>query len=227
MKNNAKITISFFILSLVTLISTVFAWVALSKRSNIGGIGGNISDFTDLVVFHVKRSDDDVWHKIETKKDMEDVFWTTKPGMFYTFKINIENKSQRSFEVFSSLNGITTTYSEDNGDFDLRNVFYIKDGVVNITKKVVNITKKDHNITGPPLATTSNEPSTVHGQSLNKFRLNNLIDSRNNITLFTPIEMNPTDILEITFTLVYDGATKDTRYQDNQLNIEGIFIYGQ
>lgn len=232
MKSNLKLTIIFFLLSLITLVSSIFAWVSLSKQSNVGGIGGNISDFTDIVVFEVKRSGDPDFTLIKTIDDMHVIFGDTRPGETYTFKIIIENRSAKSFEVFSSINGVKTIYLKDennipvNPNFDLRDVFYIKEGKVNFTTKGPNdeVIETSDNISA---SLNNNDSVTEYEQVLNLYRLNNLIDQNGNISLFSPRAIEANHKLIVEFTLVYDASTKRTEYQDNQLNFEGIYLYGQ
>ena len=72
----------------------------------------------------------------------------------------------------------------------------------------------------------SSEPTIKHGQLLNYYRLNNLIDTYNNIRLFTPINVLPGNEAVITFTIVYDETTENINYSYNSLYFDSIFVTG-
>lgn len=224
-----KQAIIFLILSLVMLFSSVFAWFNLSKVSDISGIDSNIANFSNLVTFWVKRSNDEDYIEIETIHDMHSVFGDTKPGESYEFKLEIKNRtgSTRSFLV--ELKNILTVYfSEETKDYDLRDVFYILDGLVNISiydfEEEPNLIEERDSIT---VQTISEDVVFKHDQELNKYRLNNLIVSNNNVMVSNYIDVLDETKAIVTFTLVYDPTTKNILYQENMLQFDGIYIYGQ
>lgn len=224
MKNNLKLIISFFVLSLITLVSSVFAWVNISKITNLKGPGGNIGDYTDLVTFEVKRlSKPELgYEEIVDNLDMMRVFGETKPGEAYTFRIKINNNNVHAFDFFANISNIGNNYSYGgNEDFDIREVFYIDNGEIIIKDSDENeiADMQDYNALNP-------RPG--NNQQLNHYRLSNLMDEDNNsIALILPYTILPGESITIEFTLVYDPNTVDIGYQYNRLTFDGIYLYGQ
>src|SRR5690554_2424238 len=217
MKNNLKLIISFFVLSLITLVSSVFAWVNISKITNSKGPGGNIGDYTNLVTFEVQRlSRPDLgYEEIVDNLDMMRVFGETRPGEEYSFRIKIINTTVHSFDFYAELVNISNYTNEGgNPSYDIRDVFYIKDGIVSINNNDYPLTPNDQTV------------ETKFGQTLNEFRLANLIVN-NNIGLNVPYTVDAETQLALEFTLVYDASTEDIGYQNNQLRFDGIYLYGQ
>lgn len=231
MKQTKK-AVLFLLLSLITFSTTLFAWVNISKVNNTGDIPGDVSNFTDIVTFYVKRKDTEDYVEINTIRDMHTVFGDTSPGETYEFKIIIRNDTDEPRTVITEIQDIWTTYRVGKEEYDLRNVFYIEDGKVNISEYDLAdnlIERRDPFLLVPK----SNEPTVAFGQELSLYRLNNLIKFNNptndkvNILQLTPIlEVDEGVKIVVNFILVYDPTTEDISYQDNMLNFYGIFIRG-
>ena len=219
-----KNSIIFLLLSIITLVSSVFAWMNLSKSSEIGGISSNIPNFTNLIDFWVKRNNDKDFIEIKTITDMHQTFGNTLPGETYTFKLKINNKTEKEISMFAAIYGFETIFTKNYEDYDLRNVFYIENGLVNIA-----IYKEEQLIRTNDYTLEVNDESdiTIHNQLLNKYRINNLIDETGDVSLFPTQEIKPHENLIITFKLVYDANTNENKYQENILRFKGIYVYGQ
>lgn len=225
-----KNAIVFLLLSLITLSATIFAWVNISKHSETGPIGSDVTDFTNLITFYVKRSGDEDYLEITDIKEMYDVFGETRPGESYKFLFEFDNKTPSSRSIILDLRGVKTTNPLDEvvTDYDLRNVFYILDGVVDIYSKKEGELDFSFEAPSHQLIPHSNDPVTVKGQQLNLYRLNNLINPETgNLILTRVIEIEPNEVKRISFSLFYDQATEDIKYQDNMLKFLGFYIYGQ
>lgn len=223
-----KQAIIFLVLSIVMLLSATFAWMNISKVGNVGGIDSNISDFTDLITFYVKRKGEVEFTSIETIEEMEDVFGNTKPGETYEFKVEFKNTtgSKRSFVV--ELKDIITKFqSELTEDFDLKDVFYIDNGKVNVSYYDINTNELKETLEPFIINKLSNDIVIKHEQLLNDFRLNNLASSNNNLIVSQLIDVDVNTLAVVKFVLVYDEATENILYQYNELRFSGIYIYGQ
>lgn len=227
MKNNLKLTLSFFILSLVTLVSSVFAWVSLSIRANIDGPGGNIDDYTDLVVFEVSRvSRPELgWEEIKDDLDMMVVFGETRPGEEYTFKITVDNDGSNYFDFYAVIVNVGNDFSgQGNSLYDIRDVFYITSGEINV-EKYQGSTYLDGQTY--QLVPSDLQEVIKYEQTLNLYRLSNLVNNNDISLTQPPFRINPGETIVMTFTLVYDANTSDINYQHNKLTFDGIYLYGQ
>lgn len=222
-----KQAIVFLILSLVMLFSTAFAWFNLSKVGNIGSIDSNITDFTNLIDFYVRRNDAEEFIYISNIIDMHDTFGDTEPGETYEFKVEFKNHtgSDRSFIV--EIKDIITNYIGSQ-DHDLRDVFYIDEGKIFVSYHDLLTNIQIGSTTENTLDIISTDIVNKYNQDLHDYRLNNLTKSLNNNVVIAQIPQLPDDQKAVvTFTLVYDPTTKDILYQYNQLKFSGIYIYGQ
>lgn len=216
-----------FVLTIFALTSSVFAWLSLTKVNNISGINSNIPDYSNIMSFYVTRNDEEF--NIKSIAQMHEVFGDTKPGEKYLFKISIHNTSSKDIKLTVTLRGLKTLYKDNIvNDYDMLRVFTIVDGIVTSTyNKNSVITSVIHTI---PVNNT-NIVKDINGQELSTYRLDNLVNSFNEINLY-PHNSNDDNIIEvnekvdITFTLKYFD-TSDTSYQNNMLNIAGIYVLGQ
>lgn len=220
--------ITFLVLSLITLSVTIFAWVNMSQVSKSGPVNTDVTDFTNLIVFHVKRKDG-VEYLIEDIEDMHEVFGDTEPGETYTFKFVIDNTTSGTRSIILDLRGVKTTdvYNNEVTDFDLRDVFYINQGQIVISRYIGENLMSE--VTQVIPKNSEDIVVTPDGQTLNDYRLNNLINVSEKNIILTPtiVDIIAGERVEIVFTLVYDQDTTNIKYQDNMLNFLGIYIFGQ
>lgn len=223
MKNmQTKSVLLFFVLSVVTLVTSVFAWVSLSNYNKVGGIESNIPDFSKLTSFYVTRSGDEQPTEINSIEDMHSVFGNTRPGETYLFEINVNNSSAKELDLVVNLNGLSTSFNNQDVEkkYDLKRVFYIENGLIRANYN------NDEKIIDNTLDVLSTEEVLDFDQrALNKYRLNNLINNESSTTL-TTLKLAKEQSVVISFKLIY-GNTTDINYQYNMLNINGIYIIGQ
>lgn len=204
----------FFFLALITLVSASFAWFNLSQVGKIDGIQSNVESLMGMLHLEVKRGDDE-FHIIKEHNEMIELFDLTKPGDSYTFRIRFTNDSSRERAIAASIRNIQ---SIPYNDYDLLDVFYLQN--VTIINDGVDISDQNH-------ITPNNSDQVIkHGQVLNNYRLNNLIDSYNNLRLFTPINVLQGNEAVITFTIVYDETTENINYSYNSLYFDSLFVSG-
>lgn len=224
-----KQAIILLILSLIMLASATFAWMNMSKVGKIDGIDSNIADFSNLITFYVKRKGAEDYTSILTIEEMDDVFGDTRPGETYEFKVVFNNTTgaMRSFVV--ELKDILSEYhGEDSQDFDLRDVFYIDQGHVNVNYYDIETGQLTNSLPTHTIQVESAETVYKHEQELNLYRLSNLTKStNNNLVVSNLVDVNNNQRVEVVFTLVYDPTTENILYQYNKLTFSGIYIYGQ
>lgn len=226
MKEGKK-SLIFFILSLIITVSSVFAFFNISKITDVDYIGGNVADYANLATFYVMRKNETEFIEIKDIIDMHNVFGDTRPGEEYLFKIEFINTTVDDREIFLELKDIMTNYfSTETEDYDLRDVFYILNGEVNLSFYNLDeelVEEKDPFI----LNTLSTDEVIKHNQTLNKYRLNNLLANDNRIMLTPQISVSKDLKASVTFRLIYDINTSNILYQNNQLSFNGIYIYAQ
>lgn len=223
-----KKAIIFLILSLIMLFSSVFAWMNLSRIGDIDGIDSNIADYSNLTTFYVKRKGETAYTSIITINDMQSVFGDTRPGETYEFRVEFENitGSERSFIV--ELKDVLTNFrTPESVDFDLRDVFYIDEGKVNVSYYDAATNEFVESLPPFYLDIVSDDEVIKHDQVLNDYRLNNLIGSNNNLVVSNVVNVLHNYTVVVTFILAYDETTKNILYQENELKFSGIYIYGQ
>lgn len=223
--------IIYLLLATVTFTATIFAWTTISKNASIGVIDSNMPDFTDIIVFGVKRKGELEPTNIETITDMEKVFGKTAPGETYEFIISIANDFNANLSANLYLPNFKSYLNseeliESSEPLNILDVFYIDEGKVNL-----NFTNKKplENAEIPPIEEILgiNSPDLIDqdGHLLSDFRISNLIKNGSidlvNVTI--PKDYDVT----ITFTLVYDENTFDTRYGDLMLFFDGIYIFSE
>lgn len=200
----------------------------MSKIGNIGGIDSNISNYSNLITFYVKRNGELDFTSIATIDEMEDVFGDTKPGETYEFKVEFKNTTGTARSFIVELKDILTHFkNESTEDFDLKDVFYINNGEVYASYYDLITNELIETLDPYVLDIVSDDLVVKHDQILNDFRLNNLISSNNNLIVSQLIDVESNQRVVIRFVLVYDPTTENIMYQDNQLRFSGIYIYGQ
>lgn len=221
-----------FIISILVLTSSVFAWLSLSRVNNISGIGSNIPDYSNLIAFNVIRKSDETLYEINSIETMMDVFGETKPGEAYTFIIDVNNKTSKEIRVNISLRDIKTLFGETdiNNTFNLLRVFYINDGLVQAKYSKNNFSETVNHLL-PINDNTIAYDLLADNKKLNDYRLDNLVNDFGDITIY-PNNNEDNNVIQsgesvqITFTLTY-FETSDIRYQENSLSIAGIYVLGQ
>ncbi|MFA5692195.1 MAG: hypothetical protein WC907_01150, partial [Acholeplasmataceae bacterium] len=151
------------------------------------------------------------------------------PNDEFHFKIRIENKGNTNLDTKVVIRNIERT--NNNNDFDMFDVYFIKDGLINLFINKEN----DYDFTNEAdlintLNPISNDPLIVHEdtpyeQTLNLFRLSNILDSNDNLLLLDNYNLEPNNNLTLLYTLKYDQNTSHPNYEGSTLLINAIFVY--
>lgn len=223
-----KNAIIFFVISLIILLSSVFAWINISKLSDVGSVDSNITEYRNLIYFYVKKNDND-FIEVGTLAEINAFFENTKPGDYYEFKVEFKNTTSTKRSFMAEFKSIITAFAdEDTEDYDLKDVFYIDQGKVDINFYKLDGQETFVSYFGDYTVEILNDGTVQkHGQTLNLYRLNNIKSLNNNLRLTPFIEVAVNQKAVITVVLVYDVNTENILYQDNTLEFSGLFVYGQ
>lgn len=208
---NKKIILSFLsmVFSILLLAASVFAWFTLQSQTRIDEIVLNVNKLKSEIKLEVSKNDGEFIELIEMQ-DFDALFGNSVPSDKFHFRLTITNKSSKETNLKVVLSSI---YSDNvNEGFDMRNVFYIEDGVVTINgiDKVLEINEE--------------ELDQLFDQKLNLYNFNNLI-SNNNITILENYNFEIEESVIIEFKIIYDHNTSRIEYQDGKLSIGSINIY--
>lgn len=208
---NKKIILSFLsmVFSILLLAASVFAWFTLQSQTRIDEIVLNVDNLKSEIKLEVSKNDGEFIELIE-KQDFDALFGNSVPSDKFHFRLTITNKSSKETNLKVVLSSI---YSDNvNEGFDMRNVFYIEDGVVTI------------NGIGKVLEINEEELDKLFDQELNLYNFNNLI-SNNNITILENYNFKIEESVKIEFKIIYDHNTSRIEYQDGKLSIGSINIH--
>lgn len=199
-----------FALTILIFSATIFAWITLSEQASIDDFVLNVNELKSDIELKIKKNNGD-FVDIKNQEDFNALITNALPSDTYLFNLVITNKSTRSSSIKIALYDID--YINVNNDYDMRNVFYLQDGLISLNGALQQFLE--------PIA---EEPGEVHNQELNLFNLNNLIVNRSIVLLdnyFLEIDQE----LMVEFTIVYDQNTSAKEYQDGKLSISAIYIY--
>lgn len=206
----------YFIAALITLVSVSFAWFNLSYTSEISGIESNIESLRGMLSLEVKRDNETEFRPIKEHNSMIELFDLTKPGDSYTFRITFKNESQQKRVINASL--LNVRGHPTNETYDLLNVFILDN--IKVINDGIDVSQ-DHLITPNNFDTV-----IIHDQQLSHYRLNNLIDENNNLKLFNNISVESSKTAVVTFKVLYDSTTTNTKYQESALMFDSIYVVG-
>lgn len=208
-----------FIVSLITLAVSLFAWFAVSQEANIGKIIGATADYSAILEFEVKKNYEVEWTKIQTINYMNDFFGNTVPNDQIDFKIDIENNGNRELNINLVIRNLFSVVSYPG--FDMLDVYYLKDGL--ITLRYNDSLIPDEII--PLLIAPDPTPVVKHDQILNLYRFSNLIDSNNNFTILNNFVIEEGVDISVYFSIVYDQNTSRSEYELGVFHLNSIYVY--
>ncbi|HHU55146.1 MAG TPA: hypothetical protein GXZ48_00450 [Acholeplasmataceae bacterium] len=210
MKGNKKLieSVIFLALTVLLLITSTFAWFTFSNQADVEDLVIPIGNFEVDVNITISKNDGDPI-AVSTAEDMYTIFNNAVPNDKYEFNINIKNQSNTKVLIILRMENIESV----NSTLDIRNVFYIAEGNVLANGQA---TKLEPN---------STEEEIVHGQVLNLYRLNNLTDHNNSITLYKDYPLEIDEEVNFTFTIFYDHTTEHIGYQNGMFRIKRFYIY--
>lgn len=201
------VTVVMFILSLLVFSASSFAWFALTDTSRVNEFVVPVNNYEAEIVFQVSKNGS-AYSTITTEAEMTALLNNSMPGDLFDFIVTIENLSTSSVVASIYFNDILST--NPNAGYDMRHVFYIVDGVVSVNASANNL----------PLNSTT--PLTFEGQTFSNYRLSNLIDASNDITIITDVNIPISQTVFIEFAIMFDQNTSKQEYQAGILSIASL-----
>lgn len=215
MKRNFKIIESLLALTCACLLlaSTIFAWISLRPEAEIQEFVVNAGEYKLGIVLELRKRNEwetGEFQTYQTKAEIAALFQNAVPNDNFDFRLKITNLSSFQIETDVILLNVTSENASDGSD--MRNVFYIDEGKVNLNGSPRTLNVK------------SSEPEYAHEQELNLYRLNNLLNEEGGINLLQDVFLDLEATITVEFTLTYDKNTSHSSYQEGVLNIDAIFI---
>ncbi len=202
-----SVTVIMFILSLLVFSASSFAWFALSDSSRVNEFVVPVNNYEAEIIFQVSKNGG-TYTTITTEAEMTAFLNNAMPGDLFDFIVTIENLSTSSVVASIYFNDVTS--DNPNAGYDMRNVFYIVDGVISVNASTLNL----------PLNSTT--PLTFEGQTFSNYRLNNLIDASQDITIVTNVNIPISQIVFIEFSIQFDPNTSNQAYQAGIMRIASL-----
>lgn len=196
-----------FSFTLLFLSVAIFAWFTLREQAGVDDIVLNVNELKSDIILKVKKNDGE-FIEVETREELDALFYNTLPSDVFLFNLLITNKSSRESYISVSLNGITSINPHEG--FDMRDVFYIEEGIISV-----------NGVNQEPLNINENNQG-----EFNLYNLNNIIKNLN-IELLNNFLLDVNEDLEIEFSIVYDQNVSAIEFQDGKLSIGGIYIYNK
>lgn len=195
--------ISFLIFTFVVLISSVYAWFSLGETTR--------TDFLELkagrrvvdAFLYVAKNVEDDGEFIVDQEQMIQILEEGIPTDFYTFRVKLINYTGDGVEISMRLLGIY--YISEIPGMNILDIYTIKDGLVMFGDEEVYLTPNSLDDAYQP--GYENQP----GGLLSNYRISNLIDEENNITLFENMIMEDSE-MEIVFTIEIDPNIMNNEY---------------
>lgn len=201
------VTIIMFILSLLVFSASSFAWFALTDTSRVNEFVVPVNNYEAEIIFQVRKNGGS-YSTITTEEDMTAFLNNSMPGDLFDFIVTIENLSTSSVKANIYFNDVTN--SNPNVGYDMRNVFYIVGGSISVNASAINL----------PLNSTTT--LTFEGQTFSNYRLSNLIDVSNDITIITDVNIPISQTVFIEFSIKFDENTSKAEYQAGILSIASL-----
>jgi len=206
---STSVTLTMFILSLLLLTVTSFAWFAITNYANVDGFVVSVSDYEAEITFSIKKNGGEA-QILETESELQAFFANSFPSDYYDVEVIIENKSTTNVNADVYFEPITSLTS--NVLYDMRNVFLIDNGTLSLNNQSV------------ALSLASTDPITFDGQTLSMYRLNNLIDLNDRLSFTSGFELDQGQFLVIKFRLLFDPTTESKAYQAGQLKLGKLVV---
>ena len=204
---SSSVTLVMFILSLLVFSASSFAWFALSDSARVNEFVVPVNEYDAEIVFQVKKNGG-TFTTITTETEMTAFLNDALPGDLFEFIVTIENLSTSTVKASIYFNDIVS--NNPNAGYDMRNVFYLVGGEITVNASTLDL----------PLNSTT--PLIFEGQTFSDYRLSNLIDTSNDITIITNVNVPISQTIFIEFAIQFDPNTTKQEYQAGSLSIASL-----
>ena len=234
MKKGLLQTVVLFIVSLLMLMTSIFAWFSITDRTDVGSIVGQTANLKAELSFYVKRNDSPTYTLINTIEKMHLFFKNMVPSDQVHFMITIENTGN----VDLSADVLFPNVESDNPyvGFDMRDIYYLKSGAYNLYENKddgedFDLIVPDHvfkpyediaaaEALNPVILFLGEE----HEQELSPYRMTN-ITVNNHLSVLTNYQLAVNEKITLMFTIIYDEDTSHINYTHGSFLLNKIFIY--
>lgn len=225
-------TFVLFIISLMTLLTSMFAWLAISNETKIGKIIADTADFSAEIAFDVKKNDATEYMEIDSIEDMHLAFGYTLPGDMLHFKIKVVNNGTRDFLASIQIKNIFSSFQSNrkildpNFDANMLDVYYLKDGEIKITTYENN----EAVVNTEYLSVKSSDEvilfsGTDYEMTLNNYRFSNIIDAARNLNVTSGHNLGINEEMIVEFSIGYDVQTNYPDYEYGEFHLNSIYVY--
>lgn len=197
MKKSFKIFQSLLplICAILLLASTIFAWISLKPEAELEEFVVNAGEYKLALTLELRKRNEyetGDFQEYQTKEQIEALFQNAVPNDSFDFRLTVTNLSD--FPILANIFIRNIESSNNNEDFDMRNVFYLDEGLIYLNGEPY------------PLDLNSQEEVIIQDQKVSLYRLNNLLKA-NNIPLLEAVSLALEETIILEFTLTYDKTT--------------------
>ena len=199
-----------FFAAMLIMVATVFAWFTLTNVARTRDVTVPVGEYDATLQLEVSKNDGD-YVIINTPASMSALFSNAVPTDRFAFRLTITSLTDTPALMRIELAALSNM--SDDPLIDMRNVIVLEDGRVLFD--------------GTPSFRTPNDltPVTVFGQTFDDFRLGNLLNHNQTVTLAEGDVLPALATRVFEFTLVYDSATSDKGYQNAMLILSAIRVF--
>lgn len=208
MKKKLIYSVFMVTVSLTLMFGVLYAWWSLTPAVKVEEFVVNVNNHQAVLKLEVKRNEDE-YVEVKSADDILQLFYNTLPDDHLYFRLSVTNNGNNS--VTADI-WMIDVLSDNDPDYDMRNVFYLADG------KIV-IDDEDF-----PVSVKSDEPVTLHDQELHLYRLTNIINDDFDLQIAKALPFAAKQTRVVEFILVYDKYTEALDYQRGILSIASLNI---
>lgn len=198
--NKKLFAITFLILTLILLGSSIYAWFTVGIQDNVDFIEINVSSKHVETHLYIKKNDEPEV-PVLTQEDIQTIFSGSLPGDKYRFRLSLNNRSSNERTLNINLTNIISLPDLGFESADLKDAFLIQSAKVSIGNVDVILTPNSTDIS-----------TGVDGQILDVNRINNFIVS-NEIKLVDNKLLPADATTDVIFTISFDENITSSAYR--------------
>lgn len=210
MRKSIIYSIASFAAVLLVAVGVVYAWYTLTPTVRVGEFIVNVNNYEARLALKVKKNNDAFYTNVGTKEEIASFFYNTVPGDCLYFCFTVTNAGAEAVTANIWLADITSETADP--DYNMLDVFYIKEGVVTVNESPVL------------LPVNSEDEAQAFGQQLSVSRLENLISATADIRMASGVFIASGGFMDLEFALVYDCETEAKGYETGVLSIGSINV---
>lgn len=199
-----------FFAAMLIMVATVFAWFTLTNVARTRDVTVPVGEYDAELLLEVSKNEGD-FVIIDSPTSMSALFSNAVPTDQFAFRLTITSLTDTPALMRIELAALSNV--SDDPLIDMRNVIVLENGEVSLNGTASFITPNDLT------------PVTLFDQTLADFRLANLLNHNQTVTLAEGEVLPALTTRVLEFTLVYDANTSEKGYQEAQLLISAIRVF--